>query len=746
MLSPMTLFFLGLLCASGCLCTQAARLGAQANAHVTDNTIAKMSEKYFDIAEGETTSTQDSDWILQELEKVGASMNVGGFLGHVREFFDGLQMGEDGPAEEFVEKVIKWRGAYPKLAQRLRTDKAIVRSMALRDALGRVMEDNAPRGGSELVDHLLRHLSGENLSRPDIDYDKTLGTGSIAQVALFRIKGRRRLMKMTWPEDEMHYANDFLTFKRWQAIAYAGSKFTWAMSDLKGVKLEQFRVFLQAVLAKESDILNEFDLMREFEATKEGAELVRACENETLPAYEAWRVPFKIRVPDVVSHGRHLLEQGFVGGRSLEQLKKQAADSSKPLIETQSNRNDSTTMRLMEQLTAPGDSLENLQAAMSTVGGPQAATDLKAAISATKVYLQGFLPRLGCMLMSKGKAHADAHGGNLFYDVRTKTFWIIDWGAMVELDNTQRVGLRNLLTELARGELSILDEELSKEAELMFAGRYLGSRLCQYMFDPEHYQAPTDLNVDELKKSLGNSRLVLCLETIALASRMVMSINQMNLKALAMADGWSTERPRSSNGTLTEVPHSMWRPSLLSQWSPVVSIGVLDAAKWENGLQLTSELRQHLDPSAWFLDTSRTALMQAAVVGNPVMVAKNLNQTFAMPLMKLRTQLGETALHLAANSGHAASIKAMASLPESTTLLQERDLRGKTPLMLAVSSGIGEVVQALLDYPGANLSLAALAPAMALAHKTGKSEMLHLLMSASGSSTSNNISSARDSE
>jgi len=39
---------------------------------------------------------------------------------------------------------------------------------------------------------------------------------------------------MTWPEDEEHYAHDFRTFKRWKMISWGGSKFTWAMSDLRG--------------------------------------------------------------------------------------------------------------------------------------------------------------------------------------------------------------------------------------------------------------------------------------------------------------------------------------------------------------------------------------------------------------------------------------------------------------------------------------------------------------------------------
>jgi len=129
------------------------------------------------------------------------------------------------------------------------------------------------------VDHLLKHLGAENLSRQEVVFEQTLGTGSIAQVALFRIRGAQRLMKMTWPEDEEHYSHDFRTFKRWQRISWGGSKFTWAMSDLRGEKLEKFRVFIQAVITKERDIFNEFDMAREFGLQKKGLNLLTLVRN-----------------------------------------------------------------------------------------------------------------------------------------------------------------------------------------------------------------------------------------------------------------------------------------------------------------------------------------------------------------------------------------------------------------------------------------------------------------------------------
>merc|ERR1719506_932446 len=76
---------------------------------------------------------------------------------------------------------------------------------------------------------------------------------------------------------------------------------------------------------------------------------------------------------------------------------------------------------------------------------------------AAVAYAEWFLPLLGHMLLRHGFAHADAHSGNLRYDAKTKTFWIIDWGAIVRFDEERRQALCDLVNELSIGETSSLD-------------------------------------------------------------------------------------------------------------------------------------------------------------------------------------------------------------------------------------------------------------------------------------------------
>jgi len=483
------------------------------------------------------------------------------------------------------------------------------------------------------------------------------------------------------------------------------------------------------VLTKERDIFNEFDMTREFEATTEGAELVETCAAHMLPAYEAQSSPFTLRVPRVVNHGQYVLEQSFAGGKSLEELQMAAANSSNTLmqqIQHLSRENASTMDGLLRQLAVFAAN----PSTVAPVAANGAAMDLKVATSAAIAYTQGFLPVLGCMLMFRGKAHADAHSGNLRYDEQSNELWVIDWGAMVELDSQQRAGLQTLVTELARGELDSVDLTATANAEVLLAGSHFGVNIWQNLFDPEQYEVPTDLNIPELMKSMNNPRLVLCIESIVLASRMVMGINQAGRKLMTQSGRWFAKPEASS---------SVWRPSLLSQWSSVANLALLKAAKAGLPGNLTRLFQRHADPSARFLDTTHTVLMRSAVAGNPAMVAASLNHSLAVPVLKLHTQFGDNALHLAASSGNAASIEAMAALLETVPLSQERNLAGKTPLMRAVHAGNVEIVKTLLSLPGARQSLAVRdwnnKTTLSLASSSGNSEIVHLLTAISNLTT-----------
>jgi predicted unusual protein kinase regulating ubiquinone biosynthesis (AarF/ABC1/UbiB family) len=316
----------------------------------------------------------------------------------VVDFFLGLMQSDvsEAQADRFVKKVLDWGSAYPKVAQRLRQNRNIVKSEVMRKRLASVMEGCKARSAEEVSEHLLKHYQ-HPLSKDDVKFVKTLGTGSVAQVVLFKINGQEKVMKMTWLEDKAKFEHEFDLFEWWLS---AGD----TLKMMLGTQVEQFLFFLKVVLSKKQEILNEFDLTQEAEATVEGSALLEQCWQELRLAVthatdegDCQVLSKHIRVPAVHSHSARLLEQERAGGESLEELAK-----------TQNN----------------------------------------ACYVASQVYCEILVPLLGYMLMQRGMTHADAHLGNLRYDASSKTFWVIDWGAVVRLDEHRREALRRLVVEL----------------------------------------------------------------------------------------------------------------------------------------------------------------------------------------------------------------------------------------------------------------------------------------------------------
>jgi len=373
-----------------------------------------------------------------------------------------LESVSEEEAEALTAEIISWGGVYPKLAQRLRNDKAIIRSETLRKKLARVMESCKSREEGSVISHILENYS-QALQAGDVEFVKNLGTGSVAQVSLVNIKNAPSnvVMKMTWPEDEASFKADFEVFE------WLRSK--WFLPWVLGDRTDVFATFLTTVLTKKDEILNEFDLSQEAVSSQEGKEVVaRVCEDLMLGKRLQGT---QIKVPDVKAHSKRLLQQEYATGDSLVKL-----------------------------WQSPGPTTRK----------------------ATFLYLEMFVPILGRLLFNEGIAHADAHSGNLIYDDAEGIFWIIDWGAVVRLGPEDRHWLQQLVIEFGIGEALPLDSNRVSGAADAFAGGSVDVDLWRHLLDPAKCEVPAGFDLQEFEKSITDKpELVLTIETLAMQGQMV---------------------------------------------------------------------------------------------------------------------------------------------------------------------------------------------------------------------------------
>eukprot|EP00746_Dinoflagellata_sp_MGD_P062413 gnl/MRDRNA2_/MRDRNA2_262608_c0_seq1.p1 gnl/MRDRNA2_/MRDRNA2_262608_c0~~gnl/MRDRNA2_/MRDRNA2_262608_c0_seq1.p1 ORF type:complete len:736 (+),score=172.06 gnl/MRDRNA2_/MRDRNA2_262608_c0_seq1:253-2208(+) len=488
----------------------------------------------------------------------------------------------------------------------------------------------------------------------NVTFIKNLGTGSIAQVALVEVDSQKKVMKMTWKEDQEHFGKDFSEFEWCQtAVKIKNSQVSKWLNKKVGKwftsnkstnetkqensdqdKLTSFQLFLTAVLAKKQSIMQEFDMFHEHSNTEKAKELISQCDKDLIPAHEEatevshLRYIGSITVPEVVGHSEWLLEQELAEGRSLEQILQEVDSFQK------NNLTDIDEMSEEKKKIA-----KNLYHEASGF---------------TKIYKKRFVPVLGCMLMRGGMAHADAHGGNLIFKVGSlwSTLSIIDWGATATLNEEDRSDMMRLVTRLAREEIPSLQHPSGTEtvADPLLNWKGIKFSAWQYFFHPAVHQFPEDFDSEAMKKSISDYQVVLCIETIHMASKIVDLTNKLDCKLSQAEDcfmGWGCKElaNEKEDCDVTTI-------SLLSQWSSVASLELLGAAKEKEkeedasyGSSKLSKLMQHIygwnhpfNPAARFLDTERTMLMFAVKQSSPGMVEAFLKiGKLAQDLLQLHT-------------------------------------------------------------------------------------------------------------
>lgn len=476
-------------------------------------------------------------WV--ELVKPGSTRIVDFFLGLMQS-----EVSQD-QADQFVEEILQWGGVFPKLAQRLRQNKNVVKSKVMRDRLSSVMEGCKSRTREEVCQHLLQYYQPP-LKKEDVNFVKTLGTGSVAQVVLFTIHGQDKVMKMTWLEDKARFERDFDLFSWWLS---AGDTLRMVLDH----RVEDFLLFIRIALSKKHEILNEFDLTREANATTEGASLLE----------ESWK-ELQLAVTKVGSQGDC--------GVLRKQIRVPAVKLHSPM--------------LLEQEHARGDSLQHLLKSQN-----------RACYAAHQIYCEVFVPLTGYMLMHKGMTHGDAHFGNLRYDHDNGTFWVIDWGAVVRLDAHRRQGLRRLVTELHLCEAFGFPDVEAEQAMLdLTDNKPMDLRVWMHAFNPRKNAMPQDLDYEELKESVSDdAQLILCLETI-----LMLSVSLKNGAESAENAGCSYLGAKELNTA-----------SLLTYWATPASIELLLAVKNRDTDGVALAVSKGASPLAKFIDSDFSALCVA---------------------------------------------------------------------------------------------------------------------------------------
>eukprot|EP00931_Biecheleriopsis_adriatica_P063398 TRINITY_DN38387_c0_g1_i1.p1 TRINITY_DN38387_c0_g1~~TRINITY_DN38387_c0_g1_i1.p1 ORF type:complete len:1234 (-),score=282.91 TRINITY_DN38387_c0_g1_i1:19-3720(-) len=531
---------------------------------------------------------------------------------HCLNFFLGVQC-EDmtkEQAEVFVQEILEWGAAYPKIAQRIRYNKEIVQCELLREKLGAVMENCKSRGEESIVAHVLKNHRPA-LQEGDVTFVKNLGTGSIAQVALVNIRGSSgdSVMKMTWDEDEANFSADFDVFEWFRSKP---QMLSWVMGD----RADKFKMFLTTVLAKRDEIMGEFDLTQEAELTVEGKQVLDKVYNQLVFGERLQKT--KLKVPNVRAHGKNMLEQEFASGMSLAELWQQPCLATKP---------------------------------------------------ATFIYVELVAPILGRMLFTEGFAHADAHSGNLRYDDATGIFWVIDWGAVVRLDERKRRSLQQLVVELGLEEAASLD--IAKATALSNSFTNAGSLelgLWKHLFDPAKYEAPEGFDLAEFERSFAdNPQLVLTVETIAMHGQMIRYVVE---KARA-GDGGSWLSIRKSNQ----------KASLLTQWETMASWDLLESVKAVDCQQAERHIKDGQSIFALGSD-SQFDVMGIALHRNNLSMVTALKECWE----EMRPS-------------QAASLKKVLGLQEAMTQVDQRRRQGDTAQYFARQAGGKEQVPCYAEKP-----------------------------------------------
>lgn len=387
-------------------------------------------------------------------------------------------------------------GIFPKLAQVLSLRPDLIRSEPVLRKLRQVQENCKVRPLMEFRALVVKELP-QLLNEYDMRVDDKwpAHAGSVAQVQyLFKKNAGPNdspcgVVKGAWPDGRDLMEVDFRLMK---------TQLQWMdrlqNANLSTDQVRRLREVWAIVVGSEAEVLKEFDLRNELECQETGAFLLEGLLGEDCKWLQEWQnaalttalkplektglAPVAKQASSMWSGSRpgmfQSMRQKVFGMPEPERRMKTVKETlAKLQIKVPNVWREHSSAHVMCMDLAPGKSLKRyLDEALDESAAVAERED--AQMWFTVLWICVIVPLWGKMLLEVGNCHADPHPGNFrFFDGKgaargtPPSFWILDWGSIIEVPEATRRSLCSLIMNLARWRRTVQSED---EQERLTAG------------------------------------------------------------------------------------------------------------------------------------------------------------------------------------------------------------------------------------------------------------------------------------
>ncbi|CAJ1416704.1 unnamed protein product, partial [Effrenium voratum] len=324
-------------------------------------------------------------------------------------------------AKEVLDQIFEVGGLLPKVSQNLAMRPDLVKDDFVRNKLKETQNANPSRDEAGTMEYMRMHnptvaVPGLGQDMPLLDilkYTKALSAGSVGQVDLFTVRddidptvrqqfmtlmpsghGETVIVKTVFEETEQAYTNDWNLLEQF-------------FTNFKDKLDATFTVMWKILEPMKTSIFDEFDLREEAKFTLQGKVMLQEfTDNINAGHYEPTlhRNSIKLTTPNAVAtSSKYILIQSLAAGTPLKNYLEDSNGQVERIVDWKSNIYSAILM----------------------------------------VY--------GHMVVKHGFFQSDPHNGNWFWEPKSKTVTLIDWGGVGQLDESTHCKLANLYDHM--GEL-----------------------------------------------------------------------------------------------------------------------------------------------------------------------------------------------------------------------------------------------------------------------------------------------------
>jgi len=348
-------------------------------------------------------------------------------------------------AKEVLDNIFEVKGLLPKVSQNLAMRPDLVTDDFVRNKLKETQNANPSRSPQDTIAYLQKHeptisIPGFQQPIPMLDllkYEKALSAGSVGQVDLFTVKkdidpiirdefmsmmpeghGPTVIVKTVFEETEAEYTND------WNLLEQFFTQFKDSLDP-------SMAVMWKILSPMKESIFDEFDLRGEADFTNRGKAMLEEFSNNIaagkyMPTLSSGADRIRLTTPHAVAtSSKYILIQSLAAGTPLKNFLENSLGQLEPLVAWRKN-----------------------------------------------VY-SAILMVYGHMVMKYGFFQSDPHNGNWFWEPKTRTVTLIDWGGVGKLDTATHCKLTNLYAHMGKLVQDWSDcESVELEGAEEVAGKY----------------------------------------------------------------------------------------------------------------------------------------------------------------------------------------------------------------------------------------------------------------------------------